>query len=183
MIDAATTLGDVVTSTPALASYLERRGRDYCCGGDRTLADAFTDRGLDLDATIDELRAAAVTTAGESPAWATMVVGELVDHLEASFHRYLWVDLPRLSALVEKIVAVHGERHREVPAVADRLAELRSDLEPHLLDEERGVFPAIRQIVTSDDAPRYDTGPSAGGSLRCWPSMTGSASCWRCCVS
>lgn len=164
MTDAAVTLGDLVTSSPALAGELERRGLDYCCGGDRTLADASTDGGLDLGSTIDGLRAAAVSTADEAPPWVTMDVAELVDHREATHHRYLWDELPRLSELIDRIVAVHGDRHRELRAVAGRLAELRANLEPHLLEEEQVLFPAIRQMATSAVASPSRSGVVSGRS-------------------
>ena len=159
MIDASTTLGDVITSHPALTGELERRGLDYCCGGDRTLAAACTERGLDVAATLDELRAAAAATVGEAPDWASMGVAELVDHLEATHHRFLWDEVPRLSSLLDRIVAVHGERHPELFEVARRFDELRVDLEPHLAEEERVVFPWIRQLATGT-APLLPSGSS-----------------------
>ena len=149
MLDPAMTLGDVVTSHPALARELERRGLDYCCRGDRSLADACAERELDLATTIGELRAVAATTGGEAPVWASMDVGDLVDHLEATHHRYLWGELPRLSALADKVVAVHGDRHPELRDVRRRFEELRAELEPHLAKEERVLFPMIRQSVAS----------------------------------
>jgi regulator of cell morphogenesis and NO signaling len=76
-------------------------------------------------------------------------LGRLVDHLEATHHRYLWTELPRLSALVSKVVRVHGERHPELRAVRRRFEVLRAELEPHLATEERVLFPIIRQVVTS----------------------------------
>ena len=46
---------------------------------------------------------------------------ELVDHLEATHHAYLHAELPRLSALVDKVTAVHGRRHPELSEIAARL--------------------------------------------------------------
>ena len=43
-----------------------------------------------------------------------MTADVLVDHIEATHHRYLWDELPRVTALVDKIVAVHGARHPEL---------------------------------------------------------------------
>ena len=43
-----------------------------------------------------------------------MTAAELVDHLEATHHRYLWHEMPRVSVLVDKIVSVHGGRHPEL---------------------------------------------------------------------
>jgi regulator of cell morphogenesis and NO signaling len=145
------TLGSLIDAHPDLARELERRGFDYCCGGARTLVDACADLGLDAEVVAGELAAAT----GGAPAgeWTAMSAAELTQHLEATHHRYLWDELPRLSALVDKIAAVHGERHPELHQVAAVYGALRSDLEPHLMKEERVLFPGIRSAVAGLDAP------------------------------
>lgn len=142
-IDPSMTLGEIVTLHPSLAVDLERRGLDYCCHGDRTLATAAGDAGLDPQIVADELSVARVD---EPPAeWASLGPVELVDHIEAAHHTYLWTALPRITALVAKIVAVHGGRHPELVEVQRLYTELRADLEPHLVREERELFPLIRR--------------------------------------
>lgn len=150
------TLGEIVTLQPSLAADLERRGLDYCCHGARTLAAAAGDAGLDPQTVADELSAARVD---EPPAeWASLRPSELVDHIETVHHRYLWAELPRISALVEKIVAVHGDRHPELADVRRLYTELRADFEPHLVREEQVLFPMIRQLADRSDRPRSETG-------------------------
>ncbi len=148
-IDPSMTLGDIVTLRPSLAAELERRGLDYCCHGGRSLSDAARAAGLDPQTVADEL---SVTHAHEPPAeWAALEPAELVDHIESVHHRYLWAELPRLEALVDKIVAVHGDRHPELADVQRLSTELRDDLEPHLTREEQELFPLIRQLAATTD--------------------------------
>ena len=73
----------------------------------------------------------------------------LVDHVVAVHHVYLWTELPRLSALVAKVTLAHGLRHPELRDVAASFDELRSDLEPHMLKEERVLFPMIRELAVA----------------------------------
>ena len=155
-IDPAMTLGDLVTAHPQLAREFESRGLDYCCGGLQSLADACAGRGLDAVATAHEL--ASTVTQDDASTWGTMGATELVDHLEATHHRYLWEELPRLSALVAKIVGVHGERHPELGDVAACYEQVRADLEPHLLKEERVLFPMIRELAVAETAPSFHCG-------------------------
>lgn len=146
------TLGEIVTLHPSLASDLERLGLDYCCHGARTLAAAAGEAGLDPQAVAHQLSAARVD---EPPAaWASLGPADLVDHIESVHHRYLGVELPRISALIDKIVAVHGDRHPELAEVQRLHNELRADLEPHLVREEQVLFPMIRQLVVPTDGPR-----------------------------
>lgn len=154
-IDASMTLGEIVTRHPTLAADLERRGFDYCCHGDRTLTEAACDAGLDPQSVADELSAARVE---EPPAeWASLRPAALVDHVESVHHRYLWAELPRISGLVDKIVAVHGERHPELTEVLRLFADLRADLEPHLVREEKVLFPMIRRLAVDENRSRSDT--------------------------
>jgi regulator of cell morphogenesis and NO signaling len=148
-VDPSMTLGEIVTRRPALAAELERRGLDYCCHGGRTLADAALEAGLDATTVAGDLSVIAVDE--PAAAWATLGPSDLVDHIDAVHHRSLWAELPRISALVDKISTVHGERHPELFEVQRLYGELRADLEPHLTREEQELFPRIRQLAASSD--------------------------------
>ena len=151
-IDAGTSLGDLVTARPATARVFERLGLDYCCQGDRSVLEACEQAGLDADEVVRELGA----LAPEPPAdWATMDPTHLVDHLEETHHAFLHRELPRLGALMDKVTAVHGLRHPELAGVAAAFGALRDDLEPHLLKEERVLFPMVRAL--DGDTPHRGT--------------------------
>ncbi len=156
MLTTQSTLADIVTARPSLARVLEARGLDYCCGGGATLQDACAAQDLDADAVLTDLTADAADEA--VPEWATMSVAELIDHLEGTHHQYLWDELPRLSALADKVQSVHGERHPELAEIASCYAMLRADLEPHLTKEERMLFPMVRALAAADAAPAFHCG-------------------------
>lgn len=139
------TLGDIVTANPSLAPELQRRGFDFCCHGGRTLTESAGELNLDPDVVATEL--SAVGNAEPPAEWASLSPLELIDHIVAVHHRYLWDELPRIDALVAKIVSVHGQNHPELAEVRDRFVELRADFEPHLKREEDVVFPALRELA------------------------------------
>jgi regulator of cell morphogenesis and NO signaling len=151
------TLGDMVTSVPGSARVLESFGLDYCCGGGRSLTAACLAAGLDPIEVIGALERVAVEPA---PDWASMGPDELVDHLESTHHAHLHRELPRLDALAEKVAGVHGSRHPELMDVLADVRELRDELEPHLMKEERILFPLIRELVatTGIGQPRTPVG-------------------------
>ncbi|MGY6499452.1 MAG: iron-sulfur cluster repair di-iron protein [Acidimicrobiales bacterium] len=151
------TLGDLVTSHPVLAGTLDELGLDFCCGGDRTLGDATAAAGLDVDDVIPRLE---IALAGPVPdlAWTTMGMSDLVDHLERTHHAYLHRELPRLDALADKVRDVHAARHPELHHVRRLVAELRAELEPHLLREERVLFPLVRQLADATVLPDFACG-------------------------
>jgi regulator of cell morphogenesis and NO signaling len=149
------TLGEIVTLRPSLAADLERRGLDYCCHGGRTLTEAARVAGVDAQTVADELSTAHVDE--PAPGWASLEPAELVDHIETVHHQYLWAELPRIAALVDKIATVHGDRHPELAEVQRLYSELRADLEPHLAREEQVLFPMVRQHAAATDGPQVDT--------------------------
>ena len=83
---------------------------------------------------------------------------ELVDHLESTHHRYLHSELPRLDTLAEKVASVHGERHPELLDVLADVKDLRDDLEPHLMKEERVLFPMIRELCAAEGPVSFQCG-------------------------
>ena len=155
-VDHTTPLGDLVSAHPGLARDLERMGLDYCCGGQRQLGDACVDAGLDVATVVADLRSSAGTEA--PPKWAGLGPSEMVDHLEAVHHAYLREELPRLTALAEKVTSVHGDRHSELAGVKTSLAALRADLEPHLDREEQVLFPMIRRLSAAEEPQSFPCG-------------------------
>lgn len=142
---ASHTLGELVADAPGRAAVLDRLGLDYCCHGDRTLADACATAGLDPDAVAVDLDQTGVTAA---PDEFPHEPAALAAHIEATHHAYLHAELPALEALADKVAGVHGQRHPELADVRQLVTELRADLEPHLMKEERVLFPAIRALAS-----------------------------------
>lgn len=138
-----TRLGDLVVANPAAARVFERFGIDYCCRGDRTLDEACERASVDPGAVADALASASAPPAD----WSTLDAPALADHIVATHHRYLHEELPLLDALAEKVLGVHGGRHPELAEVRALVTAVRADLEPHLMKEERILFPAIHAVA------------------------------------
>ena len=138
------TLGEIAVENPAAARVLERFGLDYCCGGTRPFADACADAGVEPGVVAAELERAPV----EAAAWAKLDAPALAEHIVATHHQYLHEELPLLDALAEKVLGVHGQRHHELSYVRRLVAAIRADLEPHLMKEERVLFPAIAGLAS-----------------------------------
>lgn len=150
------TLGELVTRFPALTRELERRDLDYCCGGDTTLGQACRDAGLDASVVVAELGS---TIGDDGPAsWSMLDIADLVNHVVDTHHRYLWDELPRLQALLDKVVDEHGDRHPELREIARCFVAIRADIESHLSDEERVLFPAARQLASAPIPPAFGFG-------------------------
>jgi regulator of cell morphogenesis and NO signaling len=146
VIDPTRTLASLVAELSERAVMLDRLGLDYCCHGQRSLADACADAGLDVTAAAYEIGSVAGGTTVQPPSEP----GALADYIEATHHAYLHTELPELAVLAAKVTTVHGARHPELSAVNVLVTALRIDLEPHLAKEERVLFPAIRALTLGE---------------------------------
>ena len=75
----AVTLAALAGRLPGATAIFRRHGLDFCCGGDRSLADAATEAALPVGVLISELDALdpdAAPLAPEAP-------GPLIDHIRA----------------------------------------------------------------------------------------------------
>lgn len=143
-LDPGMTLGALVAAQPGRARVLEGLGLDYCCGGGDTLEEACAAAGLEVSTAVAALAEAPADAAvPDADALAGMSLTDLSAHIVRAHHGYLWEEMPRLSALVEKVATVHGERHPELTRLRATYEELRAELEPHLTKEERILFPSI----------------------------------------
>lgn len=106
------TLGELVAADERRAALFDRLGLDYCCGGRRTLEVACRQRGLDPASVAAVLEALETTETLKEPAadWQTRPLVELIDYIVRTHHAYLRRELPRLSALMERVAQVHGHQ-------------------------------------------------------------------------
>jgi regulator of cell morphogenesis and NO signaling len=146
-IDVRSTLGDLVTADPRRSRILEAYGIDYCCQGSRSLDEAAMEAQLNVSeiAAALELADAPAAAATPLPAENAVLAHDIVD----THHAFMWSEMPRLQALVEKVHGVHGGRHPELAEVHTAFEAAVADLEPHMTTEERVVFPAISRLEKS----------------------------------
>ncbi len=142
------TLGELVAADERWAALFDRLGLDYCCGGSRTLEAACRERGLDPATVAAVLDALEATEAADEPAvdWRTRSLAELIDHIVATHHAYLRRELPRLSALIDRVAQVHGPRSPWLHEVREVFGRLKRELEAHMRSEEEVIFPLIRVL-------------------------------------
>jgi len=143
-IDQTTPVGEIAAAEPAATRSFHRFGIDFCCGGGLPLKDACEKKNVDVDAVLEDIRR---ETSGNAPAdvqWNERPLVDLIAHILSTYHVPLKEELPRLSAMLDKVVRVHGHYDPE------RLAELQQtfkmlndELTGHMAKEEQILFPMI----------------------------------------
>lgn len=129
------------------ASIFKQYRIDFCCNGNRTIADASRDKKLDEGKLINELREAINRKQDGEIDFQSFPLDLLADYIEKTHHRYIETKIPEITPYLNKIVRAHGENHPELAAVEKLFLESAGDLTAHLRKEELMLFPHIRQLV------------------------------------
>ncbi len=144
MFDTTKTVREYALEIPAATRIFEKLGIDYCCGGGKSLSEACAKAGVAVDAVLGSLqtnsRSAEDSAVNE---WSSASQSELIAHIVQKHHVFTREELERLDALLAKVCGVHGQNHPELFHLQDQFGKLRGDLEPHMLKEERVLFPHI----------------------------------------
>jgi regulator of cell morphogenesis and NO signaling len=144
-INVATTVRDLAVTVPGATRVFEKLGIDYCCGGNRTLADACVKAKVPVEEVTASL-AQAEARLEDAPDWQAASLTALINHIVGKHHTFMKTELPRLEKLLHKVCAVHGERHPELLKLKTAFQELKEELEPHLLKEEQALFPYLTNL-------------------------------------
>jgi regulator of cell morphogenesis and NO signaling len=150
-------VGELARRNPRWIRVFEQHGIDYCCGGDRPLAEACRASGVDLGVLTHELEHAEHMPLHEEDVdWSTLPLRALVRHILEKHHSYLRRELPRLGSLLEKVVDKHGPKNAAFRELSSVFSALESELTSHMRKEETVLFPwvcGMEATRTIDSAP------------------------------
>jgi regulator of cell morphogenesis and NO signaling len=76
-------------------------------------------------------------------------LGALTAHIVERYHGWIRQELARVRPMMETVLEAHGERHPELAEVAGVLGELEADLAPHMMKEERVLFPFVAAMAAT----------------------------------
>jgi regulator of cell morphogenesis and NO signaling len=138
---ASQTLGTLAVQIPGATAVFRRLKLDFCCGGQQSLDQACTLKGLNATAVLDEIRALQQCEAAPE----TPQPGALIDHILRRYHEVHRQQLPELIRMARRVEAVHRE-HPQVPrGLADHLETMEQELLEHMAKEEQILFPLLKQ--------------------------------------
>lgn len=133
-------IGDIATSLPGATGVFRKFRLDFCCGGDRILKDAASERGADLAAIEKELTALNQDAASETPTETPA----LIDYILYRYHETHRRQLPELLKLSLKVESVHADNPNAPHGLANLIQELIGELEVHMKKEEIILFPLMK---------------------------------------
>jgi regulator of cell morphogenesis and NO signaling len=138
------TLGDIAAANPTATRVFLRHRLDFCCGGQRTLAEACVRAGLDAEVISREI--ADEIARGDDPTrWESTSQHELADHIEQHYHAALRRDVPPLIEAARRVEKVHAAKPAVPAGLADLLTRFWDEMQSHMNKEETVLFPMLRR--------------------------------------
>jgi regulator of cell morphogenesis and NO signaling len=161
-----TTVAEIAMEHPSSVRVFETLGIDYCCGGKRSLGDACARAALDVKRVLELLEKADRESQVQEPAnWSDKGLAELIAYIVEKHHAFARQEIPRIEALLSKVVAKHGPTHAELQEIDQLFRAIAQELATHMMKEEQILFPYIARseqaIAKGEPMP-----PACFGSVR-----------------
>ncbi|HYU24902.1 MAG TPA: DUF542 domain-containing protein [Thermoanaerobaculia bacterium] len=117
MLDTNRSVGALAAEHPRLRAVLEELGIDYCCSGNRNLADAAAAEGLPIQRVTEEIARAPEAAGSRGAVWLDKPMAQIIGHI-ADRHRAVSLEsFARGAVLFE---SSRGHEPRELRAVSAR---------------------------------------------------------------
>jgi len=147
-VNANKTVRELAVELTSATRVFEKLGIDYCCGGHRTLTEACEVAKVPVSAAVTSLEVAEsiVSETRVAKDWSREPLSELIDHIVKTHHAFVRQELPRIEALLTKVLSKHGTGHPELSGVDTIFAALQQELNMHLMKEGQILFPYIVRL-------------------------------------
>ena len=154
------TVRDLASATPGAARVFEKFGIDYCCGGEKSLAQACSAARVNLLEVAEELETPQSQASDRD--WQKAALAELAKHIVENHHSYVKQEIQRLIPLSAKVAGVHAKNHPETEQIQSSFHALAEELTMHLMKEERMLFPYIEQLECAANCGGRPAAPMFG---------------------
>ena len=148
------TVRELALDIPGATRVFEKVGIDYCCGGSNSLESACAKAGVTVQDVRNSLELAKASDAQTyQPNFVASTLADLIGHIVETHHVFTKSEIERLRLLIDKVCGAHGQNHPELGTLRSLFETLSSELEPHMMKEERVLFPYLFQM---ENAVRYN---------------------------
>jgi regulator of cell morphogenesis and NO signaling len=141
----------IAIENPAAVRVFERLGIDYCCGANRSLADACARAKVPVESALRLLARAGESNScmpGElwpGELWNEAPLRSLTAWIVTQHHLFVRQETPRIEAMFNKVLGRHGDSYFEVQRIEELFLVMTRDLSTHMAQEEQMLFPHIEE--------------------------------------
>ena len=141
-------VSDIVTQDYRTSNVFLKHNIDYCCSGKLPLRTVCEEKGLNLQEIKrqlnESLRAINYSNSLDFNDWP---IDFLIDYIEYVHHHYLRTNLNAVQEMLDKLVFTHQHKLSYLRELRDWFSGLAKDIIPHLEQEEKIIFPYIKQVA------------------------------------
>jgi len=140
-------IGELVAKDYRYATVFQKNKIDFCCQGNRTIAETCDKKKVNIDSLLSELTVASQVNDNSTTDFNSWPLDLLADYIEKKHHRYVESRITEIKPLLAKIVKVHGEMHPELLEVEDLFLGAAGELTAHMKKEEFILFPFVKKLA------------------------------------
>jgi regulator of cell morphogenesis and NO signaling len=155
-------IGELVAQDYRSAAVFKKYGIDFCCQGNRTIADACNKKSVDATTVIKELNEVIQKQEQNATDFKTWPMDLLADYIEKRHHRYVNEKSVMIKPYLDKICKVHGEHHPELFEIREHFNATAGELAMHMKKEELILFPFVRKMAKAKQENLKIDGPHFG---------------------
>jgi len=141
-------VGRIATQIPGATAVFFENKINFCCLGDKTLAEVIEQKQLKESPILDSLDILSART-NTTPNWQELDNKALIEHIYRRFHLVHREQLPELIRLAERVETVHHDHPLCPRGLSEFLTGMKGELEQHMQKEEMALFP----MLSADFAP------------------------------
>lgn len=155
------TVGELVAERPGRSRIFQEFQIDFCCQGGRALRDACKRNGVVLEDIVAKLEAEEAGGPAPKDNPAELLLHELAEYIVKNHHDYIRAEIPRIHAMSARVAQVHGGHTPALIEVFHIFDRMCGELNSHMEDEEKFVFPAVSALSREGASPIPLDGPIA----------------------
>ena len=156
------TIGQMVAEDYRTAQVFKNHKIDFCCKGNRGLAEVAEKKNLNIDDLIKELSDVQRQESDDNTDFKSWPLDLLADYIEKKHHRYVEERIPVLKQYLDRLCKVHGNHHPALFRIKEHFDISAGELAMHMKKEELVLFPWIRKMVKAEQRNEYLGEPRFG---------------------
>lgn len=144
------TIGEIAGKDLRNAEVFKNYGLEFCCDGNKPLSKACEEAGIAENEVREALDKAAKSVPSSGHDYNSWDLKFLADYIVNVHHKYVTDSVQMFTDLSKKIATVHGGAHPELFEIKEHLDEMLDEMVHHQAEEEKVVFPFIKDIETAE---------------------------------
>ncbi|MEO9484321.1 MAG: iron-sulfur cluster repair di-iron protein [Ekhidna sp.] len=144
-------ISQLVADDYRAATIFKERNIDFCCNGNRTIAEACKLQNIDVNEVLAELEEICNGNGAPIDNLKDWNPAKLADYIIEKHHTYVEKKLPELTSYLAKVAAVHGATNPEVIKIHELFEASAGELAVHMKKEEMILFPFIRKMMKAKE--------------------------------